>query len=1116
MMKAILRLSCLALLVIFSPARAAQLVKDINSQPASTMAALPTGWSVAGGAALFLLDDGVHGMELWRSDGTVAGTTLVKDINPGPAGSGANSLTVVGGILYFFANDGTNGQELWRSDGTAAGTHIVADINPGPADGAANAGTGNTIPTLNGVLYFDGTDPAHGMELWRSDGTAAGTYLVTDIAAGAASSSPTEMVAASGRLYFTAFDGGLVRQLYVSDGTGSGTSQVGNFTEASGSYGPTSLTPTTAGLFFVGTDSTHGTELHFVSAGGKTASLVADLTPGMGSTTFGPLAPFGSDVIFAAVPGSGAYQGNPLMRASGSAVTVLASLPQTVAEVDPPLGMAAIGGHLVFSDTAGEVWSTDGTASGTQRLGSSAGLVATGIIGSPPSIGSLLGSDGVYFFGREGAAGNPTNLWRTDGTAAGTIQYAALPQPFVSSDMAQLGGKIVFAAGANGASATGLEPWTTDGTAAGTQPLADLVPGPGSSDPAGFVSVAGHVYFTGVNAAGQYVLYASDGTTAGTIELANAGAQGTQGSSPQAFTPLGSMVLFVANDGVDGNELWITDGTTSGTTLLKDIAAGSASSNPSALTVLNSTQVVYLANDVVHGLEPWVTDGTTAGTHLILDIYPGTSNGCENTAGFVVLDGVAYFDANDGVTGDRLWRTDGTPAGTYFVPGGPAGAGIADLQVANGRVLFRTASAQGTFWWSSDGTANGTQQVSSSVYPASQNSVVLNGYVYFGGQAAPSATTSHVTLWRTDGTAAGTTLVLDPLPNATQSEIGVMTSLPSRFLFQYCYNGPATGASGCSTYGSDGTAAGTASISPDLAPGNGPYDYGNAAILGNNIYYTVQTTSANVLRTTDGTLAGTRDVLSTALTSGDVPLAYATIQGYVLFSRNHPTLGPTVWRTDGIAAGTLLVADINNGVKTVNLPSGYTLLGQTVLFNGSSPSTGAELYALSASAPSAANDAAMAVTGAPANINVIANDGSLASAIDPTSVRIVTAPSQGTATVNNASGVVTYTAAAGFSGTDQFTYTVANLGGVESNPATVYVMVAEPAGPAPGTAPSSSSGGGSSSSSGSTPGSGTHSGGGGGQTGVWDLAALAAMATATRVKRRRRTAWGRLDNGDRR
>src|SRR5262245_29423240 len=163
-----------------------QMVLDINpgiasSRPAGT-AGIP--WSypsetvVIGSTAYFTAEDGVHGIELWKSDGTAAGTMLVKDIIPGSASSVTEPsfLTNVNGTLFFTASDGTHGRELWKSDGTAAGTVLVKDI----VAGSGSSGPG-LLANVNGTLFFRAFDAKRGSELWKSDGTAAGTTLVKDI-----------------------------------------------------------------------------------------------------------------------------------------------------------------------------------------------------------------------------------------------------------------------------------------------------------------------------------------------------------------------------------------------------------------------------------------------------------------------------------------------------------------------------------------------------------------------------------------------------------------------------------------------------------------------------------------------------------------------------------------------------------------------------------------------------------------------------------------------------------------------------------------------------------------------------------------------------------------------
>ncbi len=85
-----------------------------------------------GGMVFFGATDGVAGVELWKSDGTAAGTVMVKDIYSGPFSSDVKYLTNVNGTVFFVANDGTNGAELWKSDGTAAGTVMVKDLRARP------------------------------------------------------------------------------------------------------------------------------------------------------------------------------------------------------------------------------------------------------------------------------------------------------------------------------------------------------------------------------------------------------------------------------------------------------------------------------------------------------------------------------------------------------------------------------------------------------------------------------------------------------------------------------------------------------------------------------------------------------------------------------------------------------------------------------------------------------------------------------------------------------------------------------------------------------------------------------------------------------------------------
>ena len=205
-------------LVIFSPDDCvtqpgvdAIMVKDIYS---GTDSSYPNYLTAIGDTLFFQADDGTHGYELWKTDGTEAGTVMVKDIRSG-SGSSASpfQLTAVGGTLFFQANDGTHGIELWKSDGTVAGTVMVKDIRSGASDSSPNY-----LTAIGDTLFFQAYDGTHGYELWKSDGTEANTVMVKDIRSGSGSSYPYLLTAVGNTLFFQADDGNNGRELWKTVG----------------------------------------------------------------------------------------------------------------------------------------------------------------------------------------------------------------------------------------------------------------------------------------------------------------------------------------------------------------------------------------------------------------------------------------------------------------------------------------------------------------------------------------------------------------------------------------------------------------------------------------------------------------------------------------------------------------------------------------------------------------------------------------------------------------------------------------------------------------------------------------------------------------------------------
>ena len=133
------------------------------------------------GRVFFTADDGRHGEELWVTDGTQRGTHLVRDIDRTPGESISyheqpRELTAVGKRVFFAATDGVHGVELWVSDGSKVGTRMVADIDPGPPTSDIRDRL-SWLTAAGDRLFFVADDGVHGPELWVSDGTAAGTAM---------------------------------------------------------------------------------------------------------------------------------------------------------------------------------------------------------------------------------------------------------------------------------------------------------------------------------------------------------------------------------------------------------------------------------------------------------------------------------------------------------------------------------------------------------------------------------------------------------------------------------------------------------------------------------------------------------------------------------------------------------------------------------------------------------------------------------------------------------------------------------------------------------------------------------------------------------------------------
>ena len=658
-------------------------MKDIESGPASSD---PEALLEVAGTLFLAAFDSAHGRELWRTDGTEAGTSLVRDINPG-GDSLLNylpyptfrSYAVAGDLLLFAAYDGSE-TELWKSDGTEVGTVLVKDINP---DG--NGSNPSKMTSFQGEAYFAADDSDHGLELWKSDGTEAGTVLVKDINPGADFSSPLELTPVGDVLFFNAVDPDHGRELWKSDGTEAGTVLVKDILP-----GPDSafddafiwgFAAVGGDLVFFADDGEAGVEPWKSDGTEAGTSLLADLFPGH-SGSFDPWGIAGTARDRRVVAG-GRYFFRALQPNDGYELAV-----------------------------------TDATPAGTQviEINQQTSSIRLDWFGGLLGPRYLSDFNGTLLF-RAGVTPNDQELWRSDGSEAGTSQVVdLLPGPTGSNPygMKTVGGSALFATFSDGPPEVPLGSlYLTDGTEAGTEPIVEDPPI--ASDLVCASALGADLYFTVWGQDGFHgALWKTSGTPAGTTPI---------GAGPDAWYPcvvLGGTLFYSS-----GGELWKSDGTPAGTQPVDGLAG--TSGPPLSLTVAGQL-LFFSTSDDVAGREIWVSDGTEAGTHRVKDILPGPGSSIEliyefgvfGDSPFAAVGGRVFFPADDGVAGAELWMSDGTEAGTQIVADvfpGPRSSEIRWLTAVDDRIYFvADDGVHGRELWTSDGTAGGTH-LAADIFP---------------------------------------------------------------------------------------------------------------------------------------------------------------------------------------------------------------------------------------------------------------------------------------------------------------------------------------------------------------------------------------------------------------
>lgn len=878
--------AALALAAAWVPAPAdaqAELVADINLGTGRIESGRPGHFARLGAASYFSACDLRHGCELWRSDGTEAGTTLVADICPGPCSSNPAHLAGTSlGLLLFAADDGQHGSEPWLHDPADGQTRMVADLAPGGFDASPSdfvemtagidAGTGvyflagnaprsvyllrvdstpytlrtfslldslgatqkRTLVAQGSKVFFIGGPQggATGMELWALSREANGSFvgnIVRDIHPGPADSNIGHMIAAPalGGVFFSADDGSVGNEPWVSDGTAAGTRLL--FNVAPGATGSQLRDPV---LFndrvrYLANDGAGSLDLW--SSNLSFTQKLQDFD----NTRTRNLRVVADQMLFMA---STAVSGLELWRSAGTSASTMMvrDFFPGPAGFDAPAGAVAVGGYYYFGDGP-RLFRSDGTAAGTRLVGPATGgfrtidelhagaqgvlysfiedAVGQELFGSrvaTPDVAGLVrniaedvghamaaraqGSQpgffqlaqGRAFFAYDEADGFQLRGIDAQGAVA-VLSDAQLIDYVVTSPgrHAVSGGRLFFLEGFDTV-------WVSDGSAAGTYRLADFAAPPYDNDAVSCVVADGDggalLLARVASGSAASELWRTDGTAAGTVALLTPENLPADTLVADRFCParLGTRILLNGLRSGTGFELYSSDGTPGQISLVRDVAPGSASGMALTPGIKLAAGRAWFVGNSSGGstqssadLELWVSDGSAQGTRRVLDINPTGSASPHSIVPYA--DGVAFV-ANDGVSGYQLWRSDGTAAGTLRLSWRPPQPDIALLPTAeqfgpaiavDGARLFVVATlldpqfnGLGAHLFVSQGQAGDLRRVVPATGVAAlapqQLSVVAGAGVVFAGFSAAHGRE----LWFSDGSDAGTLRATDVAPGA--------------------------------------------------------------------------------------------------------------------------------------------------------------------------------------------------------------------------------------------------------------------------------------------------------------------------------------------------------------
>lgn len=423
-----------------------KILLDIFASSNSSSAQYFTEFSTGGQTyAYYFANDGTNSGALYRTNMANGTTEFVVNVNPvgsassTPGAGNGEFLVNVNGTLFFAGQDPVGRQELFKSDGTSGGTTLVKDINTTSVGGFTIPSNPENLTNINGTLFFTadadfdgGANPVN-RELWVSDGTNAGTKMVLDINPGG-SSNPSNLVEKDGLCYFLA-DDGTGTALWRSDGTAGNTTKIatpaGTTVDANGG-----LINSNNILFFAANNAAVGTELW--SSDGSTVSLVKDIFPGTASSNPTNFADVGGTCYFSAI---GETTGAELWKSNNTGPgTVLVKDIQTGSFGSSPRNLTAVRGLvngvtttiLYFTafraDIGEELFKSNGTDAGTvlvKDINPTSGANAAKISGLT-AVRVKPDKDGLFFAAYDNDQNIGTELWYAKPCPTANLTYNTL------------------------------------------------------------------------------------------------------------------------------------------------------------------------------------------------------------------------------------------------------------------------------------------------------------------------------------------------------------------------------------------------------------------------------------------------------------------------------------------------------------------------------------------------------------------------------------------------------------------------------------------------------------------------------------------------------------------